>query len=210
MKNEGALRVRFFRHNGIYRSDVSSHLLTLGRGSRFPVEPVPGFRTRRKEHALPIVRDEFRPAIPRRGARQHCPSPLHRHHQLKSIAASSEIIYHPTVTTLLTVCLGPGDNPKITLEVQSPKRSALKLCLIGVHSWNGCKCSACGKTRYEGHTWDGCICSTCGETRHTVNGGDKCSACGAAACPECDGRGKADYGGYDLDLCRSCGGSCCK
>jgi hypothetical protein len=32
--------------------------------SRFPVGPVPGYRTRRKEHALSIVRDEFRPAIP--------------------------------------------------------------------------------------------------------------------------------------------------
>jgi hypothetical protein len=41
-------------------------------GTRFPVGPVPGYRTRRKAHALPIVRDEFRPAIPRRVARQHC------------------------------------------------------------------------------------------------------------------------------------------
>jgi hypothetical protein len=70
MKNEGAPRKAFFRHGGIYRSDVSSLLLTLGRGSRFPVGPVPGYRTRRKEHALPIVRDEFRPAIPRQVARQ--------------------------------------------------------------------------------------------------------------------------------------------
>jgi len=105
MKNEGALEMRFLRHDGIYRSDVLSLLLTPGRGSRFPVGPVPGYRTRRKEHALPIVRDEFRPAIPRRGARQHCPSPLHRHHQLKTIAAPLEMIYHRTVPSLLTVCL---------------------------------------------------------------------------------------------------------
>ena len=111
MKNEGALTMRFLRHDGIYRSDVSSHLVTLGRRSRFPVEPVPGYRTRRKEHALPIVRDEFQPVIPRRGARQHGPPPLHRHHQLKSIAASNGIIYHRTVNSLLTVCLSPGDNP---------------------------------------------------------------------------------------------------
>ena len=63
MKNEGALRMRFFRHDGIYRSDVSSHLFTPGR-TRFPVGPAPGYRTCRKEHALPIVRDEFRPVIP--------------------------------------------------------------------------------------------------------------------------------------------------
>src|ERR1035441_3365729 len=41
--------------------------LPLGR-LRFPVGPVPGYRTRRKEHALSIVRDEFRPAIPRSGS----------------------------------------------------------------------------------------------------------------------------------------------
>jgi hypothetical protein len=69
MKIEGALCKRFLRHDGIYRSDVSSLLLTLGR-SRFPVGSVPGYRTSRKEHALPIVRDEFRPAIPRRVALQ--------------------------------------------------------------------------------------------------------------------------------------------
>ena len=79
-------------------------------GTRFPVGPVPGYRTRRKAHALPIVRDEFRPAIPRRVARQHCPSPLHRHHQLKIIAASKEMIYHRTVNSLLTVCLTHRDN----------------------------------------------------------------------------------------------------
>jgi hypothetical protein len=111
MKNEGALRMRFFRYGGIYRSDVSSLLVTLGRGSRFPVRPVPGYRTRRKEHGLPIVRDEFRPAIPQRDARQHCPSPLHRHHQLNTIAASNGIIYHRTVNSLLTVCLTHRDNP---------------------------------------------------------------------------------------------------
>jgi hypothetical protein len=72
MKKEGALRMRFLRHGGIYRSDVLLSLLTPGRGSRFPVGPVPGYRTRRKERALPIVRDEFRPAIPQWVARQHC------------------------------------------------------------------------------------------------------------------------------------------
>ena len=33
MKNEGALRMRFIGHGGIYRSDVSSHLLPLARCS---------------------------------------------------------------------------------------------------------------------------------------------------------------------------------
>ena len=39
MKNEGALRTRFFRHDGIYRSDVSSLLVNLGRGTAFRSAP---------------------------------------------------------------------------------------------------------------------------------------------------------------------------
>jgi len=38
---------------------------TPGPWFPLPVGPVPGYRTRRKEHTFPIVRDEFRPAIPR-------------------------------------------------------------------------------------------------------------------------------------------------
>src|SRR6266853_5673721 len=91
--------------------------------------PGPAFRSGRcqgighagKQHALPIVRDEFRPAIPRRVARQHCPSPLHRHHHLKTIAASKEMIYHRTVNSLLTVCLTHRDNPKLSRWYHSPE-----------------------------------------------------------------------------------------
>ncbi len=61
--------------------------------SRFPVGRVPGYRTRRKERVLPIVRDEFRPAIPQRVARQRCPSPLYRHIQGKAIAQMKGTIY---------------------------------------------------------------------------------------------------------------------
>jgi len=117
MKNEGALRCVFQAYE-IYRSDVSSNLLPLGR-SRFPVGPGPGYRTRRKEHALSIVRDEFRPAIPRRVARQHCPSPLHRHDQRKPIAVSKAMIYHRTVPCLLTVCLSPGGIPTLPSQMSS-------------------------------------------------------------------------------------------
>lgn len=104
MKDEGALRMRFsgmtesigpMCHYGCYPWSVS----------RFPVGPLPGFRTRRKVHALSIVRDEFRPAIPQRVARQQCPSTFHRHPQLKTIAVAIGIIYHRTVDCLLTVCL---------------------------------------------------------------------------------------------------------
>ena len=131
MKNEGALRCVFEAY-GIYRSDVSSNHLPLGL-ARFPVEPVSGYRTRRKEHALPIVRDEFRPAIPRRVARQHCPSPLHRHHQLKTIAASKEIIYHRTVPCLLTVCLSPGGRFRTNCKHYAVRADLS--CLFGRAAW---------------------------------------------------------------------------
>ena|ERR1019366_3371457 len=39
MKNEGALRMRFKRHVGIYRSDVSSLQVNPGRGSAFRSDP---------------------------------------------------------------------------------------------------------------------------------------------------------------------------
>jgi hypothetical protein len=54
---------------------------------RIPVGSGPGYRTRRKDTRSTHRRHEFRPAIPQRVARQHCPSPLHRHHQLKSMVA---------------------------------------------------------------------------------------------------------------------------
>jgi len=53
-------------------------------------------------------------------------------------------------------------------------------CAIGIHSWDGCKCSKCSKTRDKEHTWDKCICSKCGKTRdefHTWDG-CKCLKCG--------------------------------
>lgn len=53
-------------------------------------------------------------------------------------------------------------------------------CLIRRHAWDGCRCTACGRTREEGHTWDGCKCTVCGRTRdegHTWNG-CKCTVCG--------------------------------
>jgi hypothetical protein len=91
MKNEGALGMRL---RGMAESigPMCRHIFLPPALSRFPVGRVPGYRTRRKERVLAIVRDEFLPAIPRRGARQRCPSPLHRHHQLKTIASTGEMI----------------------------------------------------------------------------------------------------------------------
>jgi len=55
-------------------------------------------------------------------------------------------------------------------------------CTFGFHSWEGCKCSKCGKTKDEGHDWrkDCEKCSKCGATRTNAHQWDgcKCKACG--------------------------------
>jgi hypothetical protein len=49
----------------------------------------------------------------------------------------------------------------------------VSMCNLGMHTWEGCKCTACGKTRDEEHKWDdGCT------------GGYKCERCGQAASEE--------------------------
>jgi hypothetical protein len=53
-------------------------------------------------------------------------------------------------------------------------------CKLGLHAWQGCKCSECGKLRDELHKWDGCECSVCGRTRDEQHfwSGCKCTVCG--------------------------------
>ena len=78
-------------------------------------------------------------------------------------------------------------------------------CKIGLHSWNGCKCSGCGKIRDEQHDWsqDCERCSTCGKCRddfHYWNDDcEKCSKCGktrenhhdwSTECEKCSNCGK--------------------
>ena len=69
-----------FEGIGIYRSDKGWHRSNLGRGaaSRWSGPGQVTNKTRRVEHALPIVRDEFDRLFLGRVARQHCPPPLHR------------------------------------------------------------------------------------------------------------------------------------
>lgn len=57
-------------------------------------------------------------------------------------------------------------------------------CKLGLHSWNGCKCTICGQTRDKQHDWlENCEkCTTCGKTRENnhdwSNDCEKCSKCG--------------------------------
>ena len=54
------------------------------------------------------------------------------------------------------------------------------LCKLGLHSWQNCECTQCGKIRYDRHVWQGCTCTQCGKTRDTEHlwKGCKCTQCG--------------------------------
>ncbi|MCX6236625.1 MAG: formylglycine-generating enzyme family protein [Bacteroidia bacterium] len=57
-------------------------------------------------------------------------------------------------------------------------------CKIGLHTWDGCKCSACGKVRKDQHDWskDCDKCSKCSNKRENQHDWskdcEKCSICG--------------------------------
>src|ERR1039457_6191538 len=89
-KNARALEMRLFRQGGIYRSDVSSHLINLVPGSRFTVGSRPGYRTRRKNTPCPSSAMSSGRLFLDRVARQHCPSPLHRHTQINMHSAEAQ------------------------------------------------------------------------------------------------------------------------
>ena len=73
-------------------------------------------------------------------------------------------------------------------------------CFMGLHRWDGCKCTKCGKTRNEGHHWDGCKCTRCGTTRDEGHRWDgcKCTVCGAV-------RDQGHDWSKDCDSCSRCG-----
>ena|ERR1022692_1020713 len=79
----GDSRRRFFRHRGIYRSDTGSFKHRTWAGVLPPAgSSYPSPRTRREDHALLIVPMSSDRLFLDRVARQHGPSPLHRHAQI--------------------------------------------------------------------------------------------------------------------------------
>lgn len=90
------------------------------------------------------------------------------------------------------------------------------LCKINLHSWEGCRCRRCGRTRDEAHAWDGCNCSRCGATRdesHAWNG-CRCSRCyrtrdeshawDGCKCSRC-GKTRDESHSWDGCKCSKCG-----
>jgi hypothetical protein len=85
-----------------------------------PMAPDPSRRTRREERALLIVPMSSGRLFLDRVARQHRPSPLHRHTQHNSIARSEGTDYHRTVSSVLTVCLTSRDKRRLCLLLRWP------------------------------------------------------------------------------------------
>jgi hypothetical protein len=110
--------VRFLRHDGVYRP-MCDLFESLTRSAAFRPGPGQTFRTHRKLLRPTHRRDELRSAIPQRVARQHCPSPLHRHAHPKSVPGSGTIDLQRTVNSVLTVCLSLGDNPTHLAETRN-------------------------------------------------------------------------------------------
>ena len=100
--------MRFLRHGGIYRSDEAS--VSPRRGRRLPLvgaqAPVKG-ATEGARLGSSSAMSSGRLFLDR-GARQHCPSPLHRRfHDPPNLGAATTNL-HQTVNCLKFVCLTRG------------------------------------------------------------------------------------------------------
>ena len=104
--------VRFFRHGGICRP-MCSCFKSLDRSTAFRTGSAQTVKDAPEVLRPTHRRDEFRPAIPQRVARRHCPSPLHPHAHPKSVPGSATITLQRTVNSVLTVCLSSGDHPSV-------------------------------------------------------------------------------------------------
>ena len=103
--------MRFLRHDGIYRSDVSSHLFTPGS---VPLSGRAGSQDighAGKNMPCPSSAMSSGWLFLDRVARLHRPSPLHQHPRHKTIDAPKGTNYHRLVTGVLTGCLSRGGHP---------------------------------------------------------------------------------------------------
>ena len=117
--------VRFFRHDGVYRP-MGCLFESLTRSAAFRSGPGQTFRTHRKFLRPAHRRDEPRPVIPQRVARQHCPPPLRRHAHPNSVPGSGTMNFQRTVNSVLTVPEGsrPRNPMKMTQAIHNESRAA--------------------------------------------------------------------------------------
>src|SRR5947207_11693919 len=102
--------LRFLRHGGISRSDVVIKTMVTWRGEPPPVgrPPIPVKGRDGREYA-PCSSASSAMSSGRlfldRGARQQCPSPLHRHAHPKTVPGSGTMDLQRPANGVLTVCL---------------------------------------------------------------------------------------------------------
>ena len=108
-KKVRALKMRFLRHDGIYRSDVSSLLSPLARSPASRSGRFQGIGQAGKNMPSPSSAMSSGRLFLDRVGRHQSPSPLHRHSQHNALAFRRASDYHRTVSSVLTVCLSRGD-----------------------------------------------------------------------------------------------------
>jgi hypothetical protein len=128
------LYLRFFRHGGIFRSDVGGwDLESLGRGAASrgsaPGQATSG-RDGRNTPRSSSTMSSGRLFLDR-VARQHCPSPLHRQAHSKTVPGWGTINLQRTANSVLSVCLSQGDNRTNTpLNRETEAKPRLKISVI--------------------------------------------------------------------------------
>jgi len=109
--------MRFPRHDGIYRSDVSFLLFTPGAGPAFRSGRCQGIGHAGKHMPFPSSAMSSGRLFLDRVARQQSPSPLRRQGHRKTLDRRAQTNYHRTETCGLTGCLTPGVHPNRCLAV---------------------------------------------------------------------------------------------
>jgi hypothetical protein len=122
-RNSRAPGNAFLRHGGIYLSDAGTNPSLDGSCCLPPAAPDPSQRTCREEHALLIVQMSSGRLFLDRVARQHCPSPLHRHPDNKTVDRSEERIYYRTVTVSF---------PRVSPEGFTPEHEFFRQPCVGL------------------------------------------------------------------------------
>jgi len=117
MKKRGRPQMRFFRHGGIYRSDVSSLLFTPGACPAFRSGRCQGIRRAGKSAPFPSSAMSSGRLFLDRVGRHQSPSPLRRQRHHKTLNELAETKYHRTASSGLTGCLTLGVHP-----ISHPKR----------------------------------------------------------------------------------------
>jgi hypothetical protein len=106
--------MRFLMHGGIYRSDVGQNHLNPGWLRRLPLvgarAPVKGRDGRSASCSSASSAMSSGRLFLDRGARQHCPSPLHRQLHPKTVPGWGTMKWQRTANSVLTVCLTKRDN----------------------------------------------------------------------------------------------------